>query len=55
MQVGTVVAQDRVKLLFCIFIVIGVVCATLSSWDSSFEWLNPISVLFLPWGSVIGW
>ena len=54
-QVGTVVAQDRVKLLFCIFIVIGVVCATLSSWDSSFEWLNPISVLFLPWGSVIGW
>jgi hypothetical protein len=54
-QVATVVAQDRVKLLFCIFILIGVVCATVASWDSTLSWLNPVSLLFLSWGDVVAW
>jgi hypothetical protein len=54
-QVATVVAQDRVKLLFCVFILLGVICATIASWNPVLAWLNPVSLVFLTWGEIVSW
>jgi hypothetical protein len=48
-QVATVAAQDRFKLLLCVIIIIGVVCATAVSLWPEMRWLKPLDLLSAGW------
>lgn len=48
-QVATVAAQDRFKLLLCGIILLGVVCATVAAIWPSVSWLTPIEYLGAGW------
>jgi hypothetical protein len=48
-QVATVAAQDRFKLLLCGIILLGVACATVSAVWPSANWFKPIEYLGAGW------
>lgn len=52
-QVATVAAQDRFKLLLVVLIVLGVVCATVVSIVPALEWARPLDILSLGWEGLI--
>ena len=52
-QVATVAAQDRFKLLLVAIIAIGVVSATLVSVAPSLSWLRPLDLLSLGWEALV--
>jgi hypothetical protein len=51
-QVATVAAQDRFKLVLCLIIAIGVVCATVVSMRPDLNWLKPIDLLVVGWEAI---
>ena len=51
-QVATLAAQDRFKLLIAAMILLGVFCSTLAAYNPELEWLKPIELLVSGWESV---
>jgi hypothetical protein len=51
-QVATLAAQDRFKLLICAIILVGVVCATIAACKPDLTWLKPVAILSAGWGSL---
>ena len=54
-QVAALAAQDRVKFLFGILIVLGVVCATAAQFRPVFDSLMPHQLLVADWPTWKGW
>jgi hypothetical protein len=52
-QVATVAAQDRFKLLLVLLIVIGVVSATVVSLVPSMSWFRPLDLLSVGWEALV--
>jgi hypothetical protein len=52
-QVATVAAQDRFKLLLVIIITVGVLAATAASFTPSLSWLRPLDVLSVGWEALV--
>jgi len=48
-QVATLAAQDRFKLVVCSIIVIGVICATVAACKPDLNWLKPVNILAAGW------
>jgi len=48
-QVGTVAAQDRFKLIIVAIISVGVISATISNWFPELSWFKPLNLLSLGW------
>jgi hypothetical protein len=54
-QLGSLFAQDRVKLFFFLLIIIGVFCATLASFDASTAPLPPTQFIYAPAQEWFSW
>jgi hypothetical protein len=52
-QVATVAAQDRFKLLLCGIIILGVICSTIAALFPEMQWLKPIDLLARGWEGIV--
>jgi hypothetical protein len=48
-QVATLAAQDRFKLLVCAIILVGVICATIATCFPKLAWLTPVKLFVAGW------
>lgn len=52
-QVATLAAQDRFKLVVCLLIVIGVVVSTASAFHPHLRWLAPVEIISAGWEALL--